>query len=286
MSKGKSLKNLILGDSITIVPGVYDSLSGLLASKAGFDAVFLSGSAVSYSQLARPDIGLVTMNEMLDICMRLNDRLEIPILVDIDRGFGNAAHAGRAIRSFEASGASAVQVEDQIPINNVNKLMDRPLISPMMMVDKIKSMVNDRRHEDTLVSARTDSPFTETFEQVLERISLYKEAGADIVFAEGLKLSSEIEKVVSAAGDTPVLYNLLRMDTEISSAEQLDKLGVSIVLFPAHAIANTFNSLVNTFKSLKAKPDLKSDSLNTSVADINEVLGIKEMVEKFKNYSS
>ena len=84
MSKGKSLKNLILGDSITIVPGVYDSLSGLLASKAGFEAVFLSGSAVSYSQLARPDIGLVTMNEMLDICMRLNDRIEIPILVDME----------------------------------------------------------------------------------------------------------------------------------------------------------------------------------------------------------
>ena len=281
MSKENSLQKIISANSITVIPGVYDSLSGLLASKAGFDAVFLSGSAVSYSQLARPDIGLVTMNEMLEICIRLNDRVDIPILVDIDRGFGNAAHAVRTIRSFEASGASAVQIEDQLPVNDVNNLLHRPLVSPLTMVNKIKAMVDERRHEFTLISARTDSPFSESLDQVVERISLYKEAGADIVFAEGLKSSSEIKQVVKTAGSTPVLFNLLKSDTGITSAAQLEKLGVSIVLFPAHAIANSFNSLINTFKSLKANPDLISEPPKTSISEVNKILGMSDMINKF-----
>ncbi len=154
------------------------------------------------------------------------------------------------------------------------------------MVNKIKAMVDERRHEFTLISARTDSPFSESLDQVVERISLYKEAGADIVFAEGLKSSSEIKQVVKTAGSTPVLFNLLKSDTGINSAAQLEKLGVSIVLFPAHAIANSFNSLINTFKSLKANPDLISEPPKTSISEVNKILGMSDMINKFHDCSS
>ena len=286
MSKGMYLKKLTSREAIIVIPGVYDSLSGFLAENAGFKAVFLSGSAVSYSQLGKPDIGLITMNEMLDICMRLNDRVNIPILVDIDRGFGNTVNAARSIRSFEAAGASAVQVEDQIPINHINDLKGRPLVSAQVMVDKIKSMVDERRNENTLISVRTDSPFTESFEKVLDRISLYKDAGADILFAEGLKSSSEIKEIVQRAENIPVLYNLLRMDTDISSADQLEKLGVSIVLFPGNAISNVFDSLTHTFNALKENPDLEVLSFKTPISHINSTLGMNDILNKYKNYSS
>ena len=182
-----NLRERLSQDKIMIVPGVYDALTALLAQQAGMEAVFLSGSSVSYSQLGRPDIGLITMSEMVDICARITDRIEIPVFVDVDSGFGNAAHASRTIRALERAGASAVQMEDQLPINPANDLKGRPLVPAAVMVDKIKAVVDARENSETLVSARSDAAFSESFDQVLERITLYREAGADILFAEGLK---------------------------------------------------------------------------------------------------
>ena len=118
------------------------------------------------------------------------------------------------------------------------------------------------------------------------RISLYKDAGADILFAEGLKSSSEIKEIVQRAENIPVLYNLLRMDTDISSADQLEKLGVSIVLFPGNAISNVFDSLTHTFNALKENPDLEVLSFKTPMSNINSTLGMNDILNKYKNYSS
>ena len=141
MSKGSTLIARLAKTDIVVVPGIYDALSALLAEQAGMEAVFLSGSAVAYSQLGRPDIGLVTMSVMVEVCARICDRINIPVLVDIDSAFGNAAHAARTIRTLEMAGAAAVQMEDQLPINPVNDLSGRPLVAPAVMVDKIKALV-------------------------------------------------------------------------------------------------------------------------------------------------
>ena len=279
------LRERLSEDKIMIMPGIYDALTALLAQQAGMEAVFLSGSSVSYSQLGRPDIGLVTMSEMVDICARVTDRVEIPVLVDVDSGFGNAAHASRTMRALERAGASAVQMEDQLPINPANNLKGRPLVSPSIMVDKIKAVVDARQNEKTLVSARSDAAFSEDFGQVLERITLYREAGADILFAEGLKRASEVRQIVEAANGVPVLYNLLHSDGELLSAEDLDEVGVSIALFPANAVLASTLAVQQAFAGLSASPRLSPNGFELSPKDLNAALGTPEMLEAFKDFS-
>ncbi len=281
-----NLRDRLSEDKIMIMPGVYDALTALLAQQAGMEAVFLSGSSVSYSQLARPDIGLVTMSEMVDICARVTDRVDIPVLVDVDSGFGNAAHASRTIRALERAGASAVQMEDQLPINPVNNLKGRPLIPTQIMADKIKAVVDARENPRTLVSARSDAAFSENFEQVLERITLYREAGADILFAEGLKRADDVRQVVKAADGVPVLYNLLHSDGELRSAEDLDKVGVSIALFPGNAVLASTLAVQQAFAALKINPRLNPKGFGLTPKDLNAALGTPEMLEKYKNFSS
>ena len=281
-----NLRNRLAADKIMIMPGVYDALTALFAQQAGMEAVFLSGSSVSYSQLGRPDIGLVTMSEMVDICARVTDRVDIPVLVDVDSGFGNAAHASRTIRSLERAGASAVQMEDQLPINPANNLKGRPLVPAQIMVDKIKAVVDARENTQTLVSARSDAAFSESLEQVLERITLYREAGADILFAEGLKRVDDVRQIVKAADGVPVLYNLLHNDGELRSAEDLDRVGVSIALFPANAVLASTLAVRQAFAELKANPKVNSKGFDLTTKDLNAALGTPEMLEKYKNFSS
>ena len=280
-----NLRERLSQDKIMIVPGVYDALTALLAQQAGMEAVFLSGSSVSYSQLGRPDIGLITMSEMVDICARITDRIEIPVLVDVESGFGNAAHASRTIRALERAGASAVQMEDQLPINPANDLKGRPLVPAAVMVDKIKAVVDARENTETLVSARSDAAFSESFDQVLERITLYREAGADILFAEGLKRTEQVKQIVHAANGVPVLYNLLHSDGDLLSAEDLGEIGVSIALFPGNAVLANALAVKEAFAGLKANPRLNPNGFDLSPKDLNAALGTPEMLERFKNYS-
>lgn len=285
MSQGAKLKARLSRSEIIVIPGVYDALSALIAEQAAMEAVFLSGSAMSYSQLGRPDVGLVTMSEMVDACARITDRIDIPVLVDVDSGFGNAAHAARTIRALEQAGAAAVQMEDQLPINPVNDLKGRPLIRPEIMADKIKAMADARRSETTLISARSDAPASEPLGKTIERISLYKEAGADILFAEGLTLESEVSEIVKAADGVPVLFNLLRGDTALKSAPQLEALGVSIALFPGNAILSVGKILQDVFAHLKVDPQLDYRGFPLSGKDLNALLGTPEMLAKFKDFS-
>ena len=286
MAESQTLKQRLLHSDILVIPGIYDALSALLAEQSGMEAIFLSGSAMSYSQLGRPDIGLVTMSEMVDACARITARVDIPVLVDVDSGFGNAAHAGRTIRALEQVGAAAIQIEDQLPINPVNDLKGRPLVSPSVMADKIKAMADDRRNSGTLISARSDASASEPLNKVIERMALYREAGADILFAEGLTKEVDVIEIVKVADSVPVLFNLLRGDTELKSAVQLESLGVSIALFPGNGILSVGKALQDAFEDLKNNPQLNSDGFPISGKKFNEILGTPEILARFKGYSS
>lgn len=285
MSQRPNLHQRLNEPNILNAPGVFDALSALLAEQAGFEAVFLSGSSVAYSQLARPDIGLVTMSEMADSCARITDRVDIPVLVDIDSGFGNAAHAGRTIRVMEQAGAAAVQIEDQMPINPANDLKGRPLVDIPVMVDKIKALTDDRRSRDCLISARSDSPASEPLGKTIERIAQYCDAGADIIFAEGLTDPDHLTEVVNAAGDIPVVYNLLHAGREIGSSAQLQKLGVSIALYPGNAILSAAHAMQAAFADLAHSLALPSEGFTLSPKGFNQVLGTPELVSRYKDFA-
>lgn len=281
MTTGAALRTRLESSEIVIAPGIYDALSALLAEQAGFEAVFLSGSSIAYTQLAQPDIGLVTMNEVAELCARITDRVELPVLVDVDSGFGNAAHAARTIRVMERAGAAAIQIEDQVAIKPVSNLNSRPLISALEMVGKIKALVDARRSCSTLISARTDSPASEPLSHTLERIGRYCEAGADLVFAEGLTSLDGVRAIVETAGKTPVLFNLLHAGGDISTATQLQESGVSLALFPGNAVLSAAHAMKEAFQMLRTNPALPAEGFKLSPKGLNDLLNAPAVIASY-----
>src|SRR5690606_27911064 len=155
--------------------GVYDPLTALIASNAGFNALYLSGAAIAYTKLGRPDIGLVSMTEVMATINLIRDRVETPLIVDADNGYGNALNVQRMVRLFERAGANALQLEDQSLPKLCGHLKGKSLIPVDEMVGKIKAAVDARSNDETLIIARTDAIAVEGFDSALERAERFSE---------------------------------------------------------------------------------------------------------------
>lgn len=253
----EKLRALVAAPDILVTPGVYDAFSAFRAQEAGFKAVFVSGSSLAAMHLARPDIGLLTMTETAEIVGRIAERLDIPLFVDADQGFGNAMAVARSVMLLERAGAAGIQIEDQQEVKPSSAPLSRPLVAPEVMVGKIKAALDSRRDEATMISARSDAMTTETFEQALERAHLYAEAGADMVFVESLKTKAEMERLVAElGGKVPLLHNLLRADDEVRDAITVQKIGYGVALFPGAAVSAVGESLDKAFRGLKTSPEV------------------------------
>jgi 2-methylisocitrate lyase-like PEP mutase family enzyme len=257
MSLAKSLRALIAAREILVTPGIYDAFSAFRAQEAGFKAVFVSGSALAAMHLGRPDIGLLTLGEVAEVTGRIADRVSIPLFVDADQGFGNAYMAARTMQMLERSGASGVQIEDQLDTKPSNEPLGRPLISVLDMVDKIKAMLDARRDDTVVVSARTDAVSTEGVDAALDRAAAYAEAGADMIFVENLKTCRDMERLITMIGPKkPLLHNLLRVGEEVEDAGTLQAMGYSVALFPAVAVQAVGAAMDDSFAKLAANPRL------------------------------
>src|SRR5437763_5094728 len=164
---------------IVIAPGVYDAFTALVATQAGFDTLYVSGAAIAYTKLGRPDIGLVSMSEVAETVTLIRDRVSAHLIVDADTGYGNAINVMRTVRTFERAGATAIQLEDQDFPKRCGHLDGKALIPADEMVGKLKAALDTRASADTLIIARTDAVAVEGFERAIERAMRYKDAGAD-----------------------------------------------------------------------------------------------------------
>lgn len=255
MTNTQTLKQRLAQPDILQAPGVYDALTAALAEKAGFEAVFVSGSAVAYSQLARPDIGLVSMSEMADTVTRIRDRVDIHLFVDADSGFGNALNVARTVRAFERAGASGIQIEDQLDSKPVDQVLARPLVSPEVMVGKLKAALDARLSSETVISARTDAMFTNGLDDALDRAQRYAETGADMVFVEGIKTSEDRGRLCGLLSDkVPLLYNALKPGADgVPSPSELQSEGYRVVLFPAAVMGSVANAAWQALNKLNGK---------------------------------
>src|SRR6516162_6070794 len=172
---------------IVVAPGVYDALTAHLAEQAGFATLYVSGAAVAYTRLGRPDIGLVSLSEVVDIVGKIRDRVAARLIVDADTGYGNALNVWRTVRLLEQAGAGAIQLEDQVFPKRCGHLDDKALIPAGEMAGKINAALDARRSRETLVIARTDAIAVEGFERAIARAALYRDAGADVLFVEAPK---------------------------------------------------------------------------------------------------
>jgi len=282
-----TLKARLQQKEILVAPGVYDGLTASLAEHAGFEALYLSGAAVAYTRLGRPDIGLSTASEMADTMTLIADRTALPVIIDADTGFGNALNAQRTMRLYERAGASALQVEDQTFPKRCGHLSDKSLIAKHEMAGKLAAMVDARASEETLIIARTDAVAVEGFNAAIDRAGAYLEAGADVLFIEAPQTEEQLTEITREFGSkVPLLVNMVEGGaTPISGAQHLEDLGFSIVIFPGgivRAIAHTAQAYYGSlYKSGSNKPfaDRMFD-----FNGLNEVLGTNDMLAKGAKY--
>jgi 2-methylisocitrate lyase-like PEP mutase family enzyme len=279
--EARSLATLLAARETLVVAGVYDALSAVLAQRAGFEALFLSGGAVAMTQLARPDVGLITLTETADLVSRICLRVDVPLLVDGDFGFGNAINVSRTVQVLEQAGASGIQLEDRVEAAVPRSLGQRPVVAAAVMVDKIHAAVDARRSRHTVISARSDALFSHGLGDAIERAERYIEAGADMVFVEGCVADGDRRAVVQRlAPRVPVLFNagILPPGTLPARAE-LASLGYAVILFPANAVSAAGAALERAFRELQGWRD--GAALSAAAFDGSAGIGASEFMARF-----
>ena len=270
-----SLRSL-LQSRFVLAPGIYDALSGLIATQAGAEAVYLSGASIAYTRFGRSDIGLVSVSEVHDTLAAITDRIDTPVIVDADTGFGNALNVQRTVRGFERAGAAAIQLEDQSFPKRCGHLDGKTLVSSQEMVGKIKAAIDARQNDDTLIIARTDARAVEGLDAALDRAEMYKDAGADVLFIEAPQSLEEMQILTARfASQIPLLANMVEGGkTPINSDKDLADLGYRIAIFPGGAVRAIAHHLQAYFGGLLAYGN------NNAFADrMHDFQGLNTIIE-------
>jgi len=273
---------------IVVAPGVYDALTALIAERAGFEALYVSGAAIAYTRLGRPDIGLVGMSEVVQTVALIRDRVRTPLIVDADTGYGNALNVERTVRLLERAGANAIQIEDQDFPKRCGHLDDKMLIPAQEMAGKIKAAVDARNSADTLIIGRTDAVAVEGFERAMARAALYREAGADVLFVEAPRQRDELARVTATLGTAaPLMANMVEGGkTPMLPASELEALGFALVIFPGAIVRTLAKSAEDFYRALAAQGS--TDSYRSRMFDFagfNGLIGTPEMLERGKRYA-
>ncbi len=282
-----SLKTRLLQKEILLAPGVYDGLTATLATDAGFEALYLSGAAVAYTRLGRPDIGLTSVTEMADTMALVADRTGLPVIIDADTGFGNALNAQRTMRLYERSGASALQIEDQTYPKRCGHLADKSLIPASEMAGKVKAMADARKSGETLIIARTDAIAVEGFNAAIDRAEAYLEAGADVLFIEAPQTREQLTDVAQHfANRVPLLANMVEGGaTPITGADDLEEQGFSIVIFPGGIVRAIARTACEYYESLRNNGSNRPFSDRMFDFDgLNKVIGTPAMLAQGVKY--
>lgn len=253
MSNAITLKQRLQQGTAVLAPGVYDSLTALLAEQAGFEALYLSGGAVAYTQFGRSDVGLTTAKEAIDTCARITDRVRTPLIVDGDTGFGNALNVQRTVRDFERAGAAMIQLEDQTFPKRCGHLENKSLVSKAEMCGKLRAALDARHSDGMLVLARTDAVAVEGLEAAIDRAEAYLETGVDALFIEAVTSAEQMDRVCSTfAARVPLLANMIEGGkTPVQSVAELGKRGYRIVIFPGGTVRFAARQLQGYYASLK-----------------------------------
>lgn len=276
-----TLRERLARPEILLAPGIYDGLTATLAEQAGFEALYLSGAAVAYTRLGRPDIGLTAFTEMADTMSLVRDRVDLPVIIDADTGFGNALNAQRTLRAYERAGANALQVEDQTYPKRCGHLADKSLIPTAEMVGKIAAMADARASAETLIIARTDAIAVEGFQPAIDRAGAYVQAGADVLFVEAPRSAEELAEIARLfQGRVPLLANMVEGGaTPIRSAADLEALGYAIAIFPGGVVRALARAASDYYTSLRTHGSNRpfADRMD-DLQGLNERLGTAEML--------
>lgn len=265
-SPGKALRLAIQNEIPLQIVGTINANHALLAEQSGFKAIYLSGGGVAAGSLGIPDLGITNLQDVLIDVERITNVSSLPLLVDIDTGFGPSAfNIARTIKSLDKAGAAGIHMEDQVGAKRCGHRPGKELVSQLEMVDRIKAAVDARIDQDFVLGARTDAIASEGIDQALERAVAYAEAGADFIFAEAVTNLSDY-KLFAEATKLPVLANITEFGkTDLFTVEELRDADVSIVLYPLSAFRAANKAALNVFQHIRNDGTQKAviDSMQT-----------------------
>ncbi len=236
MSTRKTLKTLVNARRGAIVPGAFNALSARVIEDLGFEAIYVTGAGVTNMNLGLPDQGFMGLAEIAEATSRIRDAVGLPLIVDMDTGFGNALNTYRSVRILERAGADCIQLEDQVAPKRCGHFSGKEVISTEEAVSKIKAAVDARTDPDFMIMARTDAAATHGFEAAVERAMRFAEAGADILFVEAVTKAEEIRALPQRLGPPQLMNMVIGGKTPIFGAEELGQLGYGIVLYANAAL--------------------------------------------------
>ncbi len=247
------------------IPGTINAYTAIMAERIGHQAIYLSGGGVANASYGLPDLGLTSLNDVLADVQRITSACELPLLVDIDTGWGGAFNIAKTIRDMERAGAAAVHIEDQVAQKRCGHRPNKEIVTKAEMVDRIKAAVDARGDKDFFIMARTDAFAQEGLEKAVERAQACVEAGADGVFAEAIKEERHY-RAFSTALNVPVLANMTEFgQTPLYNKEALAQWGVAIILYPLSAFRAMNRAAEMVYKSILENGDQNAvvDSMQT-----------------------
>jgi methylisocitrate lyase len=246
------LRELIKNREILIAPGVFNPITALLCKKMGFEVLYFSGASFSGS-LALPDLGMITLTEVVEEVKKITSIVNLPLIVDADTGFGETINVYRTVKELERAGASAIQIEDQVMPKKCGHLEGKILVKEEDMVKKIRMAIEARKSEDFLIIARTDARTVEGLERAIERAKIYVEAGADMIFPEALESLEEFKEFGKNI-KVPLVANMTEFGkTPYITVEEFKEAGYKIVLFPVTLLRVSLYAMKEVLKEIKEK---------------------------------
>jgi len=236
VKKTTTLKKLILSKKVLVMPGAYDALSAKIIEKANFKAIQCSGYGIAASLLGKPDVGILSMSEMLNQTRNICSAVDIPIMADGDTGFGNAINVYYTVQAFEAAGAAGINLEDQTFPKKCGHMNGKEVILMEEMVQKIRAAVDAKKDKDFIINARTDSIAVHGIEEAIKRGNAYAKAGADLIFVEAPRKIEDIKYLIKNI-KAPVSINMTSGGkTPLVSIKELQEIGVARISIPVTAI--------------------------------------------------
>ena len=274
-SPGARFRNALKNNHPLQIVGTINAYTAMMAEKVGHQAIYLSGGGVANASFGLPDLGMTTLNDVVEDVRRITAATDVPLLVDIDTGWGGAFNIARTIREMEHAGAAAVHIEDQVAQKRCGHRPNKEIVPQQEMVDRIKAAVDARQDADFFIMARTDSFQKEGIEAAIERSKACVEAGADGIFAEAV---TELEhyKAFAAALDVPILANITEFGaTPLYNRKELAEAGAGMVLYPLSAFRAMNKAALTVYENILDKGDQK---------DVVDLMQTRMELYDFLNY--
>lgn len=281
MSMGKKLRQAVEDNNPLQVVGAVNANTAIMAEKVGHKALYLSGGGVAASSFGIPDLGITTLKDVLEDAVRITDVCSLPLLVDVDTGWGGAFNIARCTREMIRAGVAGMHIEDQVMQKRCGHRPNKAIISKNEMVDRVKSAVDAKTDADFVVMARTDALAVEGMESAIERAIACVEAGADMIFPEAINTLEQYEQFVKAV-NVPVLANITEFGaTPLFSSEELASVGVKLQLYPLSAFRAMSKAALNVYQHIKDDGHQQNviDTMQTRM-ELYDTIGYHEYEQK------